>query len=444
MGYAGTASPMAPVNPGHCGPRLSTVVYRSRAIRALSDRDLRSLLRTAQARNHREAITGVVLYDDSRFFQWLEGPPDGVERVMSSIRHDQRHTDLEVLVTRESSARRFDGWDMKLAARGADTTVWQGELLEPPREIIEDLRRKPAAAPKLLAKLLPPQPLGKDPAVAASLDGATLSKTTASILKAVFLDSVIPVLLCDHGLPGSGTLRPPINPRATELAELLLAPDEAASLDLIRELRGQSMDVRHLYGPLLEPAARSLGDLSREDICSEFDVTLGLIRLQTAARLLSTDAAPLLHRGGAPRVMVVPAPGELHQLVAGLDTEWLWRAGWSPRSEFPSSDQALADLLSSAWVDVLDLSLSAALHRPDSLKRLRKTIVRAREASMNPALFVVVGGRIFAEGGIAGSQAGANAASTTSVGIDRLMLKLMFSLAPGTPASPRAKHHAAG
>ena len=126
-------------------------------------------------------------------------------------------------------------------------------------------------------------------------------------------------------------LRPTITPRATELAELLLAPDEAASLDLIRELRGQSMDVRHLYGPLLEPAARSLGDLWRDDICSEFDVTLGLIRLQTATRLLGVDASPRLPRGGEPRVLVVPAPGELHQLVAGFDTEWLSRAGWSPR-----------------------------------------------------------------------------------------------------------------
>lgn len=438
MGYPGGASRTTPTHQTHAASRLSTVVYRSRAISPLSDRDLKGLLRTAQARNHREAITGVVLYDDSRFFQWLEGPPDGVERVMSSIRHDNRHTDIEVLSRRESSSRRFDGWDMKLAARGADTTVWRGEVLDPPREIIEDLRRKPTAAPKLLVKLLPPPGPRQDATPAASLDGAALSRTTASVLKAVFLDSVIPVLRCHHGLPGEDTARLSINPRAAELAEALIAPDEVASLDLIRELRGQSMDVRHLYAPLLEPAARSLGDLWRDDICSEFDVTLGLIRLQTAARLLGVDASPLLPRGGEPRVLVVPAPGELHQLVAGLDSEWLWHAGWSPRSEFPSNDEALADLLSSAWVDVLDLSLSAALRRPDALLRLRKTIMRARQASVNPALLVVVGGRAFAEGRMAGSQVGANAASTTSADIDRLMVKLMFAASPGTPASPES------
>jgi hypothetical protein len=360
---------------------------------------------------------------------------------MTSIRHDSRHTDLEVLTRRETPYRRFDGWDMKLAARDADTTVWQDEVLEPPREIIEDLRRKPAAAPVLLAKLIAPS--GRRGAIgpAAARDGALLGKTTASLLKTVFLDSVIPLLLRDHGPPDSGAAEAATSLRAPELAELLLATDEAASLDLIRELRGPHADVRHLFAPLLEPAARSLGDLWRDDLCSEFDVTLGLLRLQTAARLLGADALPLLPRGGEPSVLIVPAPGELHQLVAGLDSEWLWHAGWSPRSEFPKNDQALADLVSSAWVDVLDLSLSAAFRRPDSLPRLRKTILRARQASLNPALAVVVGGRAFAEGEMVGSQVGANAQSRTSANIDRLMLKL--AVRPARPASPRRLREAA-
>lgn len=425
MGYPGGADRTIAADPSGPASRLSTVVYRSRARSPLTDRDLRGLLRTAQARNQREAITGVVLYDDSRFFQWLEGPPDGVERVMASIRQDPRHTDLEVLAARESPARRFQGWDMKLAARGADAAVWRDEVLEPPREIIEDLRRQPAAAPALLVKLLPAGRPRGNAALAASLRGAALSRSTAAVLKAVFLDSVVPLLLREHDRPDPDAARLPANPRAGELAELLLAADEAASLDLIRELRGPRGDIRQLYAPLLEPAARSLGDLWRDDICSEFDVTLGLIRLQSAARLLGVDAAPLLLPGGAPCVLVAPAPGELHQLVAALDSEWLWRAGWAPRAEFPSDDQALADLLSSAWVDVLDLSLSAALRRQDSLPRLQRTIARARRASRNPALRVVVGGRAFAEGDAPGSQVGANAASRSTAGIDRLLLALV-------------------
>lgn len=423
MGHQGSAGRATAHDLGSQS-QVSTVVYRSRAVSPLSAPDLRSLLETAQARNQREAITGVVLYDDNRFFQWLEGPADGVARVMSSIRHDARHTDLEVLATRESPSRRFDGWDMKLAARGASAGLWQGEVLEPPREIIEHLRRKPAAAPSLLVKLVPPTTSRSDAGGTNSPRRAALGKTTAAVLKSVFLESVIPVLLREHSTPAGDAVKRAVDPRASELAELLLASDETASLELIRELRGQRGTVRHLYAPLFEPAARSLGDLWHEDICTEVDVTLGLIRLQAAARLLDRDAFPF-PQGGEPSVLVVPAPGELHQLTAALDAESLWHAGWSPQSEFPADDQALGDLLSSAWVDVLDLSLSAALRRQDSMPRLSRTIAHARQASRNQSLLVIVGGRAFAEDDAVGAQVGANATSITSAGIGRLIVQQM-------------------
>ena len=408
-------------------PALSTLVYRSRAVAPQSFEDLQQITRTAQARNHREAVTGVLLHDDSSFFQWLEGPAAGVERIMQSIRDDPRHTDLDVLDQRPSSARRFDGWDMKLAARGTASARWNGEVLEPPPEIVEDLRRRPAAAPGLLVKLvpLPAEPAAGDSPLAASLAGPALSRSTASVLKSVILEAVIPRLLNGHGLPAADAEHPRVNPRAPELAELLVASDQAASLDLIRELRGHDGDARRLYAPLFEPAARSLGDLWGDDLCSEFDVALGLCRLQTAVRLLGVDAPRTVFRGVQPNVLVAPVPGEPHQLVGALDTEWLWNAGWAPQFEFPADDRALADLVSATWIDVLDLSLSAAFRRAESLPRLARSIAHARRASRNPALVVVVGGRAFVEAGAASPNVGADFASRTSRNVDRLMLQGM-------------------
>ncbi len=405
-------------------PPLSTLVYRSRAVAPQSFEDLQQITRTAQARNHREAVTGILLHDDGRFFQWLEGPAGGVERIMRSIRADPRHADLEVLDQRPSSARRFYGWDMKLAARGAASARWNGEALEPPPGIVEDLRRRPAAAPGLLVKLVPPPagPAAGDSPLAASLAGLALGRSTASVLKSVVLEAVAPRLLRGHGLPAAGAEHLRADPRAPELAELLVAPDQAAALDLIRELRGPEGDALRLYAPLLEPAARSLGDLWGEDLCSEFDVALGLCRLQTAVRLLGVDAPRTVFRGVQPNVLVAPVPGELHQIVGALDSEWLWNAGWAPQFEFPADDRALADLVSATWIDVLDLSLSAAFRRAEALPRLARTIAHARRASRNPALVVVVGGRAFVEDGAAGPDVGADLASRTSRNVDRLML----------------------
>lgn len=433
---------------GSTPPPLATIVYRSRAVAPLPGPALRHLIQTAQARNHGEAITGVMLYDDTHFFQWLEGPPDGVDRVMHSIHNDPRHTDVEILARRRSPTRRFSGWDMKLAAPGARTFAWPDEVIEPPAEVMANLRRQPKAAPGLLVKL---SPLPLDPAQAGGQQAAALVRTalgqaSAAVLKTVILDSVIPMLLERHGADAGPSA---VNPRAKELAELLIASDQTAALDLIRELRGGDADPRHLYAPLFEPAARSLGDLWNDDICSEFEVTLGLCRLQTAVRLLGADVPRTILPGDQPNVLVTPVPGELHHLMAGLDSEWLLGAGWAPQVAFPASDRALQDLLAASWVDVLDLSLSAAFRREDSLPRLAQTIAKARRASRNPALLVVVGGRVFVEDGTAGPGVGADMASQSSENVDRRIIQGMRAEAalrdaPGRQASAAAFRRQAG
>ena len=213
------------------------------------------------------------------------------------------------------------------------------------------------------------------------------------------------------------------SPRVSELAELLLATDHAASLALIRELRGDHSDHRHLYAPLFEPAARALGDMWADDAVSEFEVSLGLCRLQSAVRLLSADTKRAVLRGEQPKVMIASMPGELHQLVAALDSEWLMSKGWTPKSEFPADDRALTDLLSTTWVDFLDLSLSAAFRREEALPSMSRTITLARRASLNRNVVVVVGGRAFADDTTAPMDVGADLVSRTSMNLDRRMVQ---------------------
>ncbi len=414
--------------------RLATIVYSSRAVMPFTAEELQPLMRAAQARNHQEGVTGVVLYDDSRFFQWLEGPEDGVERVMDSIRNDWRHTDLQVLSRRSGAARRFDGWDMKLAASGMAQGALRREVIDPPLDLIDELRREPGAAPHLLARLVPMTDELEDDDSDQPPYRTAMSRSAARVLKSVILSKVIPRLLDARAEPGGGPGRASVK-RAAELAELLVASDAAASLGLIRELRGGVTEGRALFAPVFEPAARSLGDMWADDAVSEAEVTLALCRLQMAVRLLDADATRATPPG-APSVLVAPAPGELHQTVGALDSEWLWREGWSPRFEFPADDRALADLVSARWVDVLDLSLSAAFRRGDRLPRLSKTITLARQASLNPDLLVVVGGRAFVEDRRAGLGVGADLASRTSMSLDRLMMRGLEAVAGPPERAP--------
>jgi hypothetical protein len=390
----------------------------------MSPPDLRDLTVTSQERNRREAVTGLMLYDGGQFFQWLEGPPASVDRLMGSICQDPRHTGIEVLNNQSAAARTFGDWNMKLAAQFPSVDPWQRDVIAPPPEIVEGLRNRPQAAPVLLTRLLAAvAPARTDPG-ASNLDATRqmpLTRSTAETLKEVILSVVFPSL-CGGLLAGFD----PAGAQACDLAELLIGSQDGAALELLRELQGGTRRLGTLYAAVLEPAARRLGDLWNEDICSEVDLTLGLCRLQTAVRVLTAEQPDRkLESLQLPSVLIVPEPGEMHLLGSVLDNSILGGAGWAPQSEFPRNDRALQDLLSSSWFDVLDLSLSVALRREHWLPRVTQTIAQARRASQNPELLVVVGGRVFIEQAEAGLNVGANLTSKTAGNVDQSILRTL-------------------
>ncbi len=180
----------------------------------------------------------------------------------------------------------------------------------------------------------------------------------------------------------------------TELARLLAAADLEAALGFVRTARLLAGSLGTTVSTLLEPAARSLGDLWQSDDCSELEVSVGLVCLQTILREAGA-AEPRRESVGPPAVMVVPQPGEAHLLGAAFDAEMLWHAGWDPQVDFPQTSAALDALVAGTWVDALDVSLSTSFRREHRLTQLGDTIARARQASLNPDLVVVVSGRVF-------------------------------------------------
>ena len=412
---------------------LATMVYRSRAVQPLSGSDLHRLAQAAQARNRAEAITGLVLYDESRFFQWLEGPRDGLARVMRSIRNDVRHTDIQILNDQPIAARCFGDWNMQLATTAPRAAAWQREVVKPPRQLIADLRRDPDAAAALLVRLAPRPPTRPAGDIAVQGVGKPMDASTVARLEAAILQTVIPQLAAQRGLAGATpTPRPwPLDARASQLAKLLIGPDAAAAVELISQVqggdrgrdRGGEQSLLRLYPTLFEPAARALGDLFSADRCSEFDVTLGLCRLQTAVRVLGAGTPPQSRLVlSAPEVLLAPLPGEMHGLATVLDAEVLWHAGWAPRCDYPADDRALQRLVADTWFDALAVSLSPALRRRHWLPRLARSIAGARAASRNPAIAVVVSGRVFAEQDHAGDAVGADAAVPTALQVKRAIL----------------------
>lgn len=98
---------------------LYAIVYVSTAARALTLADLRHLQTRAQERNEQEAVTGVLLYDDGAFMQYLEGPASGLARVYEIIKSHPWHYGVIDLVREPIPAREFSEWSMAFRVVGA-------------------------------------------------------------------------------------------------------------------------------------------------------------------------------------------------------------------------------------------------------------------------------------------------------------------------------------
>ncbi|UYO49312.1 photosynthesis regulator [Rhodopseudomonas palustris] len=242
------------------------------------------------------------------------------------------------------------------------------------------------------------------------------------------VSTVIPHLVVKHTSARSRVARDPAETRAAELARLLIAPNLADAFDLIDKSLARAASPTALFTGLFEPTARSLGNLWSEDACSEFEVTIGLCHLQTAMRRISFDllSAPLA-RSQPRSVLLVSQPGEPHSFCAALHAELLRQAGWNTVSEFPDTDRALSDLVANGWFDAVNISLSPALRREHWLPRMAETIRKLRAASRNPALAVVASGRVFAERSDAVALVGADAATISSVQIERCLMRSLLN-----------------
>lgn len=104
------------------GNWIACLTYKSRAAYSPSPADLEDLVHKARLRNRSLGVTGMLLYENGKFLQTLEGPPEGLSEIWAAIREDKRHTHIEILSEHVVSARLFSDWDLLLYSRAEERT----------------------------------------------------------------------------------------------------------------------------------------------------------------------------------------------------------------------------------------------------------------------------------------------------------------------------------
>ncbi|MAH84925.1 MAG: hypothetical protein CBB68_11600 [Rhodospirillaceae bacterium TMED8] len=94
---------------------LKYILYTSKVARECGDREIKDILRVSRANNARNSVTGMLIYKDDDFLQYLEGPSEHVTELYEVIEKDQRHQDVNVVKDGMIEERVFYDWDMGFA-----------------------------------------------------------------------------------------------------------------------------------------------------------------------------------------------------------------------------------------------------------------------------------------------------------------------------------------
>ncbi len=177
-----------------------------------------------------------------------------------------------------------------------------------------------------------------------------------------------------------------------ELTDLVL--QQAFDVDgaVIARIGGREAGVEAMFLDLLTPVAHRLGEMWNEDLCNFVQVTVGLTRLQ---QILTMFSHPFAQEGArlqrAPRVLLVPGPGDQHSFGMAMVASFFQRAGWNGWSGVPESTLDLVARVRNEWFAVVGFSVS----NEAKLEALTLAIRAVRRASRNREVGIMVGGPVF-------------------------------------------------
>jgi hypothetical protein len=98
---------------------LKTVAYTSLARLDLGEDELRQLHQQARHLNALDGITGLLMFDGTRFLQIVEGTEEAIDDLVERLRRDSRHSGFEIRDERMVGSRSFPDWNMEMVQVGA-------------------------------------------------------------------------------------------------------------------------------------------------------------------------------------------------------------------------------------------------------------------------------------------------------------------------------------
>jgi Sensors of blue-light using FAD len=92
---------------------MRVLVYKSVATDLFDLDRIDDLCHQAIIFNNSKDITGLLIYHEKIFFQWIEGAEDDIFLLYEKLKKDPRHHYLREILYTTSASRQFKSWGMK-------------------------------------------------------------------------------------------------------------------------------------------------------------------------------------------------------------------------------------------------------------------------------------------------------------------------------------------
>jgi hypothetical protein len=140
---------------------MKHILYMSRAVRPLSDRDLEKLLTQSRRDNAHRGITGILFYSHGNIAQLFEGEGAVADELFERIARDGRHSHVVKHIDKPIATRSFTDWSMAfhplepLGFEALQGFIMPHQLMPPPESL--------SIADALLIELVNLAVFGPDP-----------------------------------------------------------------------------------------------------------------------------------------------------------------------------------------------------------------------------------------------------------------------------------------
>ena len=89
-----------------------SILYKSKAISTFQLADIQTMLNKSKRFNKANDITGLIIYYDAQFLQLIEGEEDQIKTLYDLILNDERHSDVETILSQPTNDTLWNKWSM--------------------------------------------------------------------------------------------------------------------------------------------------------------------------------------------------------------------------------------------------------------------------------------------------------------------------------------------